>query len=219
MPLQVHELHPTLIHLPLALLPSAALVDVAAASSGRRIRRAVLDRFGRTLWWAGVGAAALAGAAGLAASQEVRAEEPRARDAMWLHGIGNVGILLVSSGLAAWRSTHRVSLASAALGTGAVAAAIYTAWLGGELVYTHGVGVKAQPTSALNGARHDTPPLRSWTAPGRLLLDAGRGVAWLLGRGGRVLSRREPLASGVATQADLRPSDGGGWQGQVRPMG
>jgi type IV pilus assembly protein PilN len=120
MPMQLHELHPSLVHAPLTLLPAAALVDVMAASASGRLRRRVLDRIGRSLWWAGVGAAALAGVAGMAASQEVRAEDPRAHDAMWLHGMGNVGVLLAGGGLAAWRSAHRVTTASAALGASAV---------------------------------------------------------------------------------------------------
>jgi uncharacterized membrane protein len=221
MPMQLHELHPSLVHLPLALLPGAALVDVMAASARGLVRRTALDRVGRALWWAAVGAAALAGAAGMAASQEVRADEPRARDAMWLHGTGNVGILLAGAGLAAWRSTHRANVASAALGASAVAAVVYTAWLGGELVYSHGVGVKAQPPGARNGARPQTARLRSWRAPGRLLLDAGRGLVWLIGRGGRVVTRREPLAAGAVTQADLPAGTDGGaaWPQQLRPIG
>ncbi|GEJ59551.1 DUF2231 domain-containing protein [Anaeromyxobacter diazotrophicus] len=222
MPMQLHELHPSLIHLPLALLPGAALTDALAATSRGRLRRLALDRVGRTMWWAGVGAAALAGVAGMAASQEVRADDPRARDAMWLHGAGNLGVLLAGAGLASWRSTHRVTATSATMGAAAVAAAVYTAWLGGELVYTHGVGVKAQPAAAANGARPATPPLRSWAAPGRMLADAGRGLAWLLRRGGRAALRKEPLAAGAATQPDrplVPPPGGGAWDSQLRPIG
>ena len=175
MPMQLHELHPSLVHLPLVVLPTAALVDVAAVSTGRRVRRVLLDAAGKRLWWAGVGAAAFAGIAGMAASQEVRADDPRARDAMWVHGIGNVGILLGGVGLAAWRSTHRATVASAALAASAVGASLYTAWLGGQLVYTHGVGVKTSPATAANGVAVEMP-LRSLRAPGQLLRDAARGL-------------------------------------------
>ncbi len=222
MPMQLHELHPSLVHAPLTLLPAAALVDVMAASASGRLRRRVLDRVGRSLWWAGVGAAALAGVAGMAASQEVRAEDPRAHDAMWLHGMGNVGVLLAGAGLAAWRSAHRVTIASAALGASAVGAAVYTAWLGGQLVYTHGVGVKAQPAGAAGGIGVEAAPLRSWAAPGRLLRDAGRGLAWLLARGGRLAARREPLAAGAATRPDLptrTTAEAASWSTQLRPIG
>jgi uncharacterized membrane protein len=228
MPMELHELHPMLVHMPLALLPAAALVDVAAASADSRPRRYLLDAAGRKLWWAGVGAAALAGVAGMAASQEVRADDPRARDAMWLHGIGNLGILLAGIGLASWRTTHRVSPVSAVLGASAVGASIYTAWLGGELVYTHGIGVKAMGATAPAGVERRVP-LRSWRAPGQLLADAGRGLVWLLGRGGKLAARKEPLAAGAATQADRPPAlsatpsapviPGVGSGSQLRPIG
>lgn len=220
MPMQLHELHPSVIHMPLALLPSAAVVDVMAASASGRVRRLVFDRIGRTLWWAGVGAAAIAGVAGMAASQEVRAEDPRVRDAMWLHGAGNVAILLAGAGLASWRTTHRATAVTAGLGAGAVGAALYTAWLGGQLVYTHGVGVKTQPASAHGGVSAEAVPLWSRGAPGRLLRDAGRGFAWLLRHGSRLAARQERLAPGAATAAPPHPgARDAGWGTQLRPMG
>ncbi len=195
MAMQLHELHASVIHAPLVLLPAAAAIDVAAVSVSGRVRRRALDAAGRRVWWAGVGAAALAGVAGMAASQEVRAREPRARDAMWLHGIGNTAILLAGIGLASWRWGHRATIASASLGAGAACAALYTAWLGGELVYTHGVGVK------WDGVAADTPPVLSPKAPARFFADAAKGLGWLLGRAGRLVARREPLAEGAATRA------------------
>jgi uncharacterized membrane protein len=199
MAMQLHELHPSLIHAPLIFLPTAAILDVMAVSSRSRVRRFALDAAGRRLWWLGVGAAGLAGAAGMAASQEIRLEEGRARDAMWLHGIGNVGIVLTGIGLASWRTTHRATAATAALGASAVGAALYTAWLGGELVYTHGAGVKALPPGAPGGIA-DSPPLLSARAPWRLLRDAAQGLAWLAARGVRLVARREPLSRGAATR-------------------
>ena len=213
MPMQLHELHPAVIHAPLMLLPAAATADVMAASASGFARRRLLDAAGRRLWWAGVGAAAFAGLAGMAASQEIELPGERARDAMWLHGMGNVGILLASAGLAAWRSGHRATLASAALGAGAVGAAIYTAWLGGELVYTHGAGVRG--VGEARGTR-----LLSAGAPWAFLRDAGRGLTWLLGRGSRMVTRRERLAPGAATRASdgqhvTMPLSGAGFE--LRP--
>ncbi len=200
MAMHLHELHPSVIHAPLVLLPTAATLDVMAVSARGRVRRRALDAAGRRLWWLGVGAAGLAGIAGMAASQEIRLEEGRARDAMWLHGIGNMGILLAGVGLASWRSTHRATPTTALLAAGAIGAALYTAWLGGELVYTHGAGVKALPSGAPSGIA-DSPRLLSAQAPWRLLRDAALGLRWLLGRGGRLVARREPLARGSATRA------------------
>jgi uncharacterized membrane protein len=193
MAMQVHELHPSLVHAPLVLLPAAAGIDLAAAGSRGRIRRLALDAAGRRMWWLAVGSAALAGVAGMAASQEVRLHDPAARDAMWLHGVGNTCILVAGVGLAAWRSGHRATVASAAMGAAAVGAAVYTAWLGGQLVYAHGAGVKGKGAG-------DSPPLFSAQGPGRLLADAGRGLAWLMTRAGRLAARKEPLASGAADE-------------------
>jgi uncharacterized membrane protein len=177
MPPQLHELHPSLVHAPLVLLPAAAGLDLAAVVTRGRLQRLALDTAGRRLWWAGFGAAALAGVAGLAASQEVHLPDARSRDALRAHGMANVGILAAALGLAAWRSRHRAGVASAALGATAAAASTYTAWLGGEFVHGHGAGVKAM-------GRGDSPPLLSPKAPLHLLRDAGRGIAWLLRRGG-----------------------------------
>ncbi|HEY5677224.1 MAG TPA: DUF2231 domain-containing protein, partial [Myxococcales bacterium] len=180
--MQLHELHPSVVHAPLALLPAAAVVDILAATTPSRIRRFALDRAGRRLWWIGVGSAAFAGLAGLAASQEVQLDDPRARDAMWLHGMGNTVILLASAGLATWRSGHRATGITAGIGAAAVGAAVYTAWLGGSLVYTHGAGVAAMPPDG-RAWIGDSPPLLSARAPWVLLRDAARGLGWLLKRG------------------------------------
>jgi uncharacterized membrane protein len=196
MAIHLHELHPILIHAPLALLPGAAATDVAAASSRFGLRRLALDMAGRKLWWAGVGSALVAGLAGMAASQEIRLDEDDARDAMWLHGMGNLGILLAGTGLAAWRSTHRATALSAVIGATAVGAAVYTAWLGGELVYTHGAGVKGLGAGAKAGVE-DSPHLLSASAPWRFFRDAARGMAWLFSRGAGVATRRAPLSSGA----------------------
>jgi uncharacterized membrane protein len=197
MAIQLHEIHPMLIHAPLVLLPTAAITDVAAATSDWGVKRFALDAAGRRLWWAGVGTAFAAGLAGMAASQEIRLDDDDARDAMWLHGIGNFGILLASAGLAAWRSTHRVSALSATLGATAVGAAVYTAWLGGELVYRHGAGVKGLPAGARAGVE-DSPHVASASAPWRFFADAMKGMAWLFTRGSRVATRSQPLAPGAA---------------------
>ena len=44
---RVHELHPMLIHAPLAMLPSTVVIDLTAALTGNRN----LDKAARTLWW------------------------------------------------------------------------------------------------------------------------------------------------------------------------
>ncbi|HEX5749188.1 MAG TPA: DUF2231 domain-containing protein [Archangium sp.] len=187
MDMRVHELHPTLIHAPLALLPSTVVVDLTAALTGNE----KLDSAARTLWWTTAASGLLAGFAGMAASQEVKADR-HSRDMMFLHGLGNVGLVLGAFGVAAWRTGHRSSLFSSLVGLGAFAMAAYTGWLGGEMVYTHGVGVKEL---TMKGEDLDllSPSLASRQAPARLLRDAVKGLGWLLGRARQVFSGREQL--------------------------
>jgi peptidoglycan/xylan/chitin deacetylase (PgdA/CDA1 family)/uncharacterized membrane protein len=200
MPMRTHELHPSVVHAPLALLPATALVDLLAAV--RPLDRR-LDRAGRRLWWITAGGALLVGLTGMAASQEVGPASRRARDVMFLHGIGNFGLVLAAFGVATWRTTHRASMTSAFAGVAASMASMYTAYLGGELVYTHGVGVKSLDASAV-----EAPALLSSAAPGRLARDAGRGLAWLLSRGRRAAQGRERLDPGALVSAGDRAGEG-----------
>src|SRR5206468_4198379 len=110
------------VHAPLVLLPAAAVVDFSAALTGDARR----DALGRALWWTGIGAAALAGVAGLAASQEIKADDPHTDDMMWLHGIGNTAILLGAVGVALWRTGRRASVRQAIVGLAASGLALYT---------------------------------------------------------------------------------------------
>ena len=187
MQMRVHELHPALIHAPLALLPSTVVVDLTAALTGDR----KLDRAARSLWWTTAASGLLAGLAGMAASQEVK-KDKHTSDMMFLHGLGNVVIVLGAFGIAAWRTTHRASLVTGLLGLKAFAFAAYTGWLGGEMVYEHGVGVKEL---TMKDAELDalSPPLASRQAPPRILRDAVKGLGWLLGRVRSVFTGGEPL--------------------------
>jgi uncharacterized membrane protein len=189
MPLRTHELHPSIVHLPLVLLPAAAVVDLMAALSPRDRR---LDRTGRGLWWATAGGGLFVGLTGMAASQEIELRSDRARDMMFLHGIGNFGLVLSAFGVAAWRSRNAASLTSAAAGILAAGAAVYTAYLGGELVYSHGAGVKP-----LGGAAAEAPALFSGEGVARLTRDAGRGLSWLLTRGWRAVTERQKVDRGA----------------------
>lgn len=204
MSMRVHELHPVLIHAPLVLLPTAATVDVLAASSSRRLRRRAYGAVGRRLWWGAATTALAAGLAGMAASQEVEADDT-ARDMMLTHGLGNLALVLAAFGMAAWRSGHRASAASAGIGAGAVLAATYTAWLGGEMVYAHGVGVKQRDEGAADPRR--SPALLSREAPVTFLRDALRGLGWLLRRGGRAAAGKDEVRLEAVSPASPLPSE------------
>lgn len=204
MGMHIHELHAAMVHAPLALLPTAATIDLTAALSGNRHTA----RLARTLWWAGAGGALLAGVAGLASSQEVTRDDLRTSDMIWLHGIGNAGLIVGALGMVAWRRNHRPSVAQATLGLLACGVSIYTAYLGGEMVYGRGVGVRAMPAHTASGGVQSSPPVLSRAAPGAFLRDALRGLRWLVSRTGEVLAGRKPIdPAAFGTTPELRSDE------------
>jgi uncharacterized membrane protein len=176
MAFHAHELHPSVVHLPIALLPTAAVMDALAASAEDR----TLDRVGCGLWWSVSAAGLLAGLSGMAASQEVRADEPRARRRLLLHGLGNAAVLTAALGVTLWRSARRASWGTAGLGLLATGVALVTASIGGEMVYSDGVGVKAQGVG-------NSPALFHRGGLQALLRDAVQGAAWLARNAGEAL--------------------------------
>ena len=192
MKMLLHELHPAVVHAPLALLPTATVVDLIAVTTGER----VWARVGRRLWVAGTLSALFSGLAGLAASQEVKLEEPRARDMVFLHGLGNAVITLGAVGVTLWRLGRPPSRVQCALGLAANLAALCTATLGGKMVYELGVGINPMPADGSVGTLKG-PPLLSREAPRALLRDALLGVRWLLDRARGLVSGAAPLASGA----------------------
>jgi uncharacterized membrane protein len=187
--MRVHELHAATVHAPLALLPTAAALDLVAAVTGN----ASHARLGRTLWWIGAGGGVLAGLAGAAASQEIRADDERTDDMIWLHGVGNAALVAGALGIAGWRSKHGPSVLVSTLGLLASAASLYTAYLGGEMVYGRGVGVNAMPRYLRSGVG-DSPRITSPEAPRTFVRDALAGFAWLFRRAGEVIRGRHPIA-------------------------
>jgi uncharacterized membrane protein len=190
MAMRLHELHPTLVHAPLGLLPVAAGFDLAGAFSRDR----ALDRTGRILWGLGVAGGLLAGAAGLAATQEVKVTDKHVNDAMLVHGLGNVVITLAAAGLWAWRRRNPPTVGSALIGLSAVGAAVFTGWLGGELVYARGVGVKRMAAAQGEGV-DDSPELFSRAAPRRLVRDMGAGLKWAVAYAAKLAKGQERLDS------------------------
>ncbi|NMO16764.1 DUF2231 domain-containing protein [Pyxidicoccus fallax] len=188
----LHELHPSVVHAPLALLPTAAVADCISVVSGDR----AWGKVARRLWVAGTLSGLFAGVAGLAASQEVRMDSPRARDMTFLHGVGNSIIMLGAMGVTAWRLRREPTLTTALLGLGACGLALYTASLGGKMVYELGVGINPMPEDAAQGTLKG-PPLLSTRAPVALVTDALQGVKWLISRARELLTGERPLAPGA----------------------
>lgn len=203
MGMYTHELHPALTHAPLTLLPMAAGYDVAAVITGS-VRLAAA---GRRLWAAGVVSALVVGLTGMAASQEIAVDGKASRDMMALHGLGNLAIVVAGAGMAIWRWRHRPGTISAITGVAACGAAAYTAYLGGEMVYARGLGVKRVPEAAEGGVSPN-PPLFTLRAAGRLAVDSVKGALWLFKMAGRIAREglhKESIGIGPEEPADRPP--------------
>jgi uncharacterized membrane protein len=185
---RLHHVHAAVIHAPLTLIPAAALIDLRAVSTGSRAQA----RFGRTLWSYALASAAVAGVAGMAASQEVKTRARSSQAAMWLHGTSNVAIVLGTIAMARWRRRNRPTLGQSLLGLGGVALMGYASWLGGLLVYEQGAGVSAMPDHADQGVAR-SPSILSPGAPMTFLRDAARGAWWLLTGSRTILADRRNL--------------------------
>ncbi|MFP2911189.1 DUF2231 domain-containing protein [Pyxidicoccus sp. 3LFB2] len=188
----LHELHPSVVHAPLALLPTAAVADLIAVTTGDQ----AWAKVARRVWVAGTLSGVFAGIAGLAASQEVRLESPRARDMTFLHGLGNSLVLLGAIGVTGFRLKREPTVTTAVLGLAACGLALYTASLGGKMVYELGVGINPMPEDAPQGTLKG-PPLLSARAPVALVKDALLGVKWLASRARELLTGARPLAPGA----------------------
>jgi uncharacterized membrane protein len=149
MTLRLQEIHPSLVHFPIALFPDSIGADAVGRATGNR---GLLETARHTIELAAVGAA-LAGVSGLVAQEEVNVEG-ETMDMLITHRNLNIAATLVMGALALWRSRrYRPSLGYLGLGLAGVGALTYSAYLGGSLVYKHGVGVKRA-----GGQHRENPP-------------------------------------------------------------
>lgn len=153
MAIQLQEMHPALVHLPIALLPLAVSADVIGSLTDND---SLLSFGQKAIGVAAVGAIGSA-VTGLIAGEEVNVEGA-SEDMLITHRNLNFIATLVATGMALWRFKHRKPNA-AYLGVGAVGVGVlaYTAYLGGKLVYNVGVGV--EPAKGVY--RKDAPALKS----------------------------------------------------------
>ncbi|EYD77462.1 hypothetical protein Rumeso_00887 [Rubellimicrobium mesophilum DSM 19309] len=129
-------IHPLRVHFPLALLPTAIAADAVGAMTDNR---ALMD-MGKTFMPLAVASMAATGVAGFAAQEEVRAEG-EAHDMLVTHRNLNVGLLLMSAGPAVLRSgQERPGRGYLLAGLAGAALMTYTGYLGGKMIYRHGVG-------------------------------------------------------------------------------
>jgi uncharacterized membrane protein len=168
MAIRLEQIHPTVVHLPIAFLPLAIGADLLGAATGS----APMRGFGRkAIAVAAVGAVASA-VTGLIAGEEVNVEGA-SRDKLMTHRNLNAIVTIVASTMAIWRS-RREQPNTAYLATGLAGMGIlaYTAYLGGQLVYESGVGVGP----AKGVYRPDAPVLKR-RQTGRFIKDATVGLA------------------------------------------
>ena len=138
MSIRLHEIHPAIVHFPIALLPTALGADALGRASGN----AALMGMGRRAMALTAISAAVSGVAGLIAQEEVRAEG-RARDLLITHRNLNIVFTTTTIALALRRARRsRPSRGYLALGLAAMGLVSYTGYIGSHMVYEHGVGVK-----------------------------------------------------------------------------
>lgn len=156
MAMRLQEVHPALVHAPITLLPLAVGADLLGRATGNES----LMEVGRRIMPLAATGAALAAAFGLVAQEAVRTEG-QTHDMLVTHRNLNLGLVGVAAAMATWRARRtRPSAAYLALGVLGVGTMTYTAYLGGHMVYEHGVGV-----AAAGGVREEHAPELT---PGRM---------------------------------------------------
>lgn len=154
------NLHPAVVHFPLALLPVALAFETVALGRRRLGENRTLDVViavlyvlaalgGGAAWWSGHEAFEAMNLAA-ATAERVELHEDWATGTAWgLAGLALLRLVLVrwlpveGGGARRSRRGRLARLAILGLGLAALAAALRTADLGGELVYRLGVGVLA----------------------------------------------------------------------------
>lgn len=170
MAMRLSEVHPSLVHFPIALLP----VAIAADAVGSATRNRELLAVGK---WAMIGAAAsaaLAGVFGFIAQEEVNLDG-ESREVLQTHRTLNIGALGVMTTLALLRAAkRRPSTGYLLAGLGLFAGVTYSAYLGGKLVYAHGVAV--EKAGGLYGEAPELTVGNAGHAASKAVSDLGRGV-------------------------------------------
>ena len=153
MAIRLQQMHPALVHLPIALLPLAVGADLLGRMTGNKS----LLSFGQKAIVVAAAGAVASAVTGLIAGEEVNVEG-EARDMLMTHRNLNFVATVVAASMAVWRAQHRrPNAAYLGAGLAGVGVLAYTAYLGGKLVYDDGVGV--EPAHGVY--RTDAPALRS----------------------------------------------------------
>lgn len=165
------QLHPVVDHFSIALLVVAVAIDIVALIFSQRMS---LRHTALTLMIIGAIAAAASYATGDMEGDRVwdLVTVAKAKDVLKLHAQIGYYLMIAFAILALWRilievlgfmrSTRQIYLALAVV---AVIALLYQGSLGGELVYTYGVGTGAMAAGAVKALAAETPKPEETTAP------------------------------------------------------
>lgn len=170
MAIRLSEVHPALVHFPIALLP----VAIGADALGLVTKNRELYPVGRIGIMLAAASAAVAGVFGFIAQEEVDIDD-ETRPILQTHRTLNIAALGVVTALAIRRAAQKRPGAGYLLaGLAAIATVGVSAYLGGKLVYAHGVAV--EKAGGLYGADPNVlPPDRR--APAAAVKDLASGVA------------------------------------------
>ena len=153
MAIRLQEMHPALVHLPIALLPLAVGAEVVGSVTGNE---SALSFGQKAICIAAAGAVASA-VTGLIAGEEINVEGA-SEDMLITHRNLNFIATVVTTSMALWRVNHpKPNATYLSVGAAGVGVLAYTAYLGGKLVYHVGVGVER----AHGVYRSDAPALKS----------------------------------------------------------
>jgi uncharacterized membrane protein len=179
MAIRLQEMHPALVHFPIAMLPLAIGADALGIAAGNES----LLSFGQKAICIAAAGAVAAAVTGLIAGEEVNVEGS-SQDMLMTHRNLNFIATLVATGLALWRIKHAPGAIYLGVGAAGVGILAYTAYLGGKLVYNVGVGV--EPAHGVY--RSDAPTLKPGQVSSFLKTagtDLGHGVEHMVGEVGK----------------------------------
>jgi uncharacterized membrane protein len=137
MAMRLQEVHPSLVHFPIALIPTALVADALGRVTGSK----PLMETGRRLMPIAAASAALAGVFGLIAQESVKTDE-RSDPVLTTHRNLNAVLVVTTAAMAAKRARRsKPGLGYLLMGAAGTATMVYSAYLGGHMVYELGVGV------------------------------------------------------------------------------
>ena len=151
---ELPNLHPVVVHFPIALLPVALLLDALGLVAGSRDMLVA----GRWCLWLGTLTAALAAATGIEGADDVHPYVSDAAEAlMGRHMTLQLGTVGAAVGLSLWQLAARAPFPARGrpvyllLAAAMVANLTYASDLGGQMVLLHGVAVRADADSLQGG--------------------------------------------------------------------